>query len=177
MVKLKNAIFFQITWFACVFGSAHNLIWPGLLCCLAFTIWQLSPDRRHSNDFKLTFWACIIGAAIDTAWIHLDLFTYKHSWPHSNVAPAWIIALWLAFSLTINHSLQWLRLHPLLPALMGLIGAPLSYWAGQRIGAIGFTEKPLLALICLALTWALVLSFLFHKNQQDTSRPRPYRDS
>jgi len=166
MSKLQNAIFFQITWFACVFGSANNLIWPGLLCCAAFTVWQLSPSRRHINDFKLVWLACIIGIVIDTAWVQLGFFHYEQHWPHSAVAPIWIIALWVAFALSINHSLKWLRTHPALPALMGAIGAPLSYWAGQRMGAISFTDKPLLVLGCLALTWAIALSFLFYKNQQ-----------
>lgn len=171
MVTIKNAIFFQITWFACVFGSANNLIWPGLLCCLAFTIWQLAPERRNDHDLKLIIFTSIIGSIIDTVWIHLNFFDYKHHWPHSSAAPVWIIALWVAFALTINHSLKWLQRHPLLPALMGLIGAPLSYWAGQRIGAINFANKPILALICLALTWAILLSFLFHKSQQKTAKP------
>jgi len=173
MSKLQNAILFQITWFACVFGSANDLVWPGLLCCLVFTIWQLSPKRRHQNDFKLVIFACIIGLLVDTAWIQFGFFHYEQHWPHSDIAPIWIIALWVAFALSINHSLAWLNAHPILPALMGLMGAPLSYWAGQRIGAIGFTERPLLALICLALTWAAVLSFLFRKSQQETPTPMP----
>jgi len=127
MLKLQNAILFQITWFACVFGSANVIV--------------------------------------DTAWIHLDFFHYKQHLPHSAIAPIWIIALWIAFALSINHSLTWLNTHPVLPALMGLIGAPLSYWAGQRIGAIRFTENPPLALSCLAITWAVVLWFLFNKSQ------------
>ena len=161
MLKIQNAIFFQITWFACVFGSANNLVWPGLLCCAAFTIWQLMPAHRHPKDIRVLTLAIILGLLIDSAWVQLNFLDYSHKWPHSAIAPLWIMALWIAFALTINHSLSWLNKHPLLPALMGLIGAPLSYLAGQKMGAIKFNDNVILVLFCLAITWAIALSIMY----------------
>ena len=167
MQKIQNAIFFQITWFACVFGSANNLIWPGLLCCVAFAIWQLMPKRRHAKDIRVVILAILLGLAIDSSWVQLGLLNYSHQWPHSALAPLWIIALWVAFALTINHSLSWLTKHPLLPALMGLIGAPLSYLAGQKLGAIHFNDDPMFVLCSLAIIWALAISILYFRWPRD----------
>ena len=172
MQKLQNAIFFQITWFACVFGSAHNLVWPGLACCVAFTFWQLNPKRYDNTDIKLVIYACVIGLIIDTTWVQLGFIAYKQHWPYSAIAPIWIIALWVAFALSINHSLKWLHRHPILPSLMGLLGAPLSYFAGQRIGAISFTGQPILTLCCLALTWAIAVHFLFYQSKKGANVQR-----
>ncbi len=174
MLKLKNAIFFQIIWFACVVGSAHDLVWPAFLCCAAFVFWQLMPQHRHPNDLTLIVIACIIGLIIDSAWIHLGFLQYKHTFPHPSISPLWIIILWVAFALTINHSLSWLKKHPILPTLMGIIGAPFSYIAGEKLGAINVASTPIIFLSCLALAWALALNLLCYKNLPKLRRPNNF---
>ena len=152
-----NALLFQITWFACVIGSSQNILWPGILSCIALIVWQLSPKRRHPRDFT----AIILGLIIDTVWLQLNFIKFTSPWPAQSIAPAWIIMLWVSLALTINHSLNWLRQHPLLPALMGLIGAPLSYTAGAKLGAISYQTDTLLVCSSLGIAWAIALPLLY----------------
>ena len=169
MQKLLNAILFQITWFACVLGAANQLIWPGIICCTGFAIWQPQAKRRHSSDLTIVWYSIIAGLIIDSSWIKLGFFNYQSPWPHVAIAPIWIIALWLSFALSINHSLSWLKSHPILPTTMGLIGAPLSYWAGHKLGALEFITPPAYSLSCLGIVWAITLSFLFYKSRLPTA--------
>lgn len=155
-----NAILFQITWFACALGSAHNLLWPALISCCVLAAYQLHNKRRHDTDLKLVAIAIVLGLLIDSSWLQLNLISYSAQAPFSGIAPLWIITLWIGFALTINHSLSWLSQHPLLPAISGLIFAPLSYFAAEKLGAISFIAEPIVIIITLGVAWAIAMSIL-----------------
>jgi hypothetical protein len=81
--------------------------------------------------------------------------------PGSGVAPIWIVALWCAFALTLNHSLSSLKRHPALAALLGLAGGPLAYWiACHAWKAVHFDDTTVATLVALGLAWALATPLL-----------------
>lgn len=161
-----NAALFQLTWFACVMGGAKGLLWPALVACTALAIWQLQPRRRHSSDIKLILISIVLGLVIDTAWVQVGFMKFTGPEPFSSLAPAWIIVLWIGFALTLNHSLVWLKAHPLLPAIAGLICAPMSYLAGLKFGAVEYLTDTVLISICLGIAWAIALTILVKASQQ-----------
>ena len=73
--------------------------------------------------------------------------------------PPWMVALWANFATTLNLSLAGLQSRPWLTALLGLVGGPLAYWGGAKLGAMTFVA-PLPALIALALGWAVLTPLL-----------------
>lgn len=155
-----NAALFQGVWFACVIGSAYQLLWPAALSCLVLICWQLHPARRHSTDFKLLGTAIVLGLIVDTIWIQAGFIEFTDPRFIAGVSPMWIVFLWMGFALTINHSLIWLSAHPLLPALMGLIGGPMSYLAGLKLGAVTYLADPMLISACMGVAWAISMSIL-----------------
>lgn len=155
-----NAVLFQMLWFACVLGSSYSLLWPAALMIGVMLVWQLHPSRRHPNDIKVLIIAIVLGLIIDTAWVALGFMDFNDPRPFLWLSPAWIIIMWAGFALTINHSMNWLSLHPVLPALMGLVGGPLAYFTGRRLGAVEYLTDPLLISCMLAIAWALALSIL-----------------
>ena len=157
---LINAVLFQITWFACVIGSAHGLIWPALLSCSILAVYQLQPANRHATDIKLVILSIAMGLVVDTIWVQAGLMHFTDSRPFYWLAPAWIIVLWVGFALTINHSLAFLRANPALPIVLGLIGGPLSYLAGLKLGAVDYLENTVLISVYLAVAWAVSLTIL-----------------
>ncbi len=155
-----NAVLFQITWFACALGAAKGLLWPAIAACGALAVFQLQSKHRHPSDVALIATALALGLVIDSAWIQLGLISYATPAPVAALAPAWILILWVGFALTINHSLAWLNLHPLLPAVAGLICAPLSYLAGVKLGALAYQGDSLLISCALGVTWAIAMTVL-----------------
>ena len=164
-----NAVVFQTCWLACVVGSAYGLTWPSLISFVTLAVWQLHPSRRAPTDFKLLFAALILGLLVDSLWVQIGLLEFTTQWPNRSVAPAWILMLWLGFALTVNHSLAWLKAHPLLPALMGLIGGPLAYFAGLKFGAVTFAVDPLLMAASLGIAWALSMVILVRLSHYEHS--------
>ena len=165
-----NAVLFQCAWFACVLGSAKGLTWPAALCFIALAIFQLQNKRRHSTDVRLLFVSVLLGLLIDSFWINAGIMSFTESSPVPQLAPAWIILLWMSFALTINHSLKWLNKHPALPIFMGLIGGPLSYLAGLKFGAVEYLQSTLLTSILLGLAWAASLTVLVKLSYDNGSK-------
>ena len=160
MNKLINFVAFQVIWFIAVIGAANDILWPSIIAVLAFCAWQLTPSRSHKNDARLIIFAIIAGLTFDSLWQFSGLITYKLALPV--IAPIWILLLWVTFALNINHSLAWLKKNHWLPILFGAIGAPLSYYAGNRIGAISYPNGAFNISILLSISWACITYFFTH---------------
>lgn len=148
-----NALLFQATWFACVIGAATGRPWLGavpLALLAAQVAW-----RPRAGDLRLVAIALAFGPALSWLWQRLDLLAYASPGPVAGHAPAWIVMLWVAFALTLNHSLGWLGRRPLLALAFGLVGSPASYWAAQRLGAVQFLVPPQAALAAIGVAWAV----------------------
>jgi len=155
-----NAALFQILWFAAILGSAKLMLWPSVVACTVLAIWQLHPARKHASDIMLVCVAILLGLVIDTFLLQLDLYQFTYPFPVEGISPLWIILMWIGFALTVNHSMKWLELHALLPALMGAVFAPLSYLAGLRLGAIEYFADPLVVSAWISVSWAIALTIL-----------------
>ena len=160
MSILINAGLFYLVWITAVVGSAQLMVWPVLLSCGILLAWQLHPARRHPTDFKVLAVALILGLLADSLWIGTGLLEYTDQRPFATISPLWIIALWAGFALTINHSLQFLKNHPVLPIISGVIGGPMSYYAGVRFGAVEYLAGTMLVSTCLAVSWTIAILIL-----------------
>jgi len=157
---LINAALFQITWFACVIGSAKGLVWPAFASCAALAVYQLQGKRRHPSDVTLILASIGLGLIVDSIWVQSGWLIFSDQRPFSFLAPVWIIVLWVGFAMTINHSLAWLDRHPILPIAMGFIGGPMSYLAGLKLGAVEYQQSVLMVSAGLAVAWAISLLIL-----------------
>jgi hypothetical protein len=158
---LVNQGLFQMAWPACVIGAAYGVAWTGLLVVGAMAAWQLHTVRRHRLDGRIIVLCLALGLTLDTAWIRLGLLDYAMAWPSDRFAPAWIMLLWLALAMVINHSLAAFKRRLLLIAVLGAVGSPLSYFAGSRFGAVEWLAPAWQVVLATGLSWALVLPALF----------------
>ncbi len=151
MHSLANFAGFQIAWWACVLGAAHGAPWLGVVACLAFVAlqWLASPCPRV--DAWLVAGGALTGLAFDGLLAQLGWIDYRGS-IGALPAPAWIVALWAAFAMTINHSLAWLR--PAAAIVLGAVGGPIAYLGAERLGAVELIAS-VQATIALAVGWAI----------------------
>ncbi|MFC5435622.1 DUF2878 domain-containing protein [Rhodanobacter umsongensis] len=156
-----SLIGYQLVWFAAVIGAGRGLAWPGVAGMLVYVACQLALARHWKTDLSLLATAVVFGLLLDGGLIHGKLASYAAPWPSAALAPAWILALWIAFALTFTQSLTWLQTRLWLAALLGLIGGPLAYLGASRgWQVVSFTEPAWHALLCLGLGWALATSAL-----------------
>lgn len=158
---LVNQALFQAAWPACVIGAAFDVAWTGVLVVGALALWQLHANRRHRLDVHLIVWCLAVGLILDTAWIRLGLLQYAMPWPSNDYAPVWIMLLWLALALVINHSMALFKRRLLLIGVLGAIGSPMSYFAGARFGAVEWLAPAWQVVLATGLSWAIILPALF----------------
>lgn len=161
-----NQGLFQLSWPACVIGAAHGWLWTGLLVVGVMVLWQLNAANRHPLDIRMIMTCLLIGFTLDSTWIQLGLLEFAMPWPFAGLAPLWIMLLWLALALVINHSMSAFKHRLLMISVAGAIGSPLSYYAGMRFGAVEWVGPAWQVILAAGLSWAIVLPLLFRMSRE-----------
>lgn len=157
--KLINFVSFQAGWFACVLGAANGMPWLGaLLVCLIVAVHIKMADRPRV-ELQLLLLCVILGLIFDSFLVSSGWVVYPSGVQIAGVAPYWILAMWALFSTTINLSMAWLKSNLVLASVMGAFFGPLSYIAGQRLGAIELIDYRS-SLIALAVIWAVAMPII-----------------
>ena len=170
-----NLLGYQAAWFVAVGFAARGLAWPGILACLGFAVitWWHSPLRR--SDLRLVAVALACGLLMDGLLAGSGMLAYAAPLP-ALPAPAWIVALWVAFAMTLQHSLQWVLARPSIAVAFGVIGGPLAYSGAARgFDAVAFS-MPLPATLVLGLGWGGAMALLVataRKYSQAVPQPIP----
>ena len=170
MNAFLNFLAFQACWFATVLGAANGAPWLGPAMILAVVALHLRFSRRPGAEARLLASAILLGLVADSLLLATGWIAYPNGFWLPGLAPYWIIALWALFATTFNVSMRWLRGRPLLAALFGAVGGPLSYLAGARLDAMTFVET-IPAVAALAIGWGLAMPALMRLAERlDRSR-------
>ncbi|MGH8121425.1 MAG: DUF2878 domain-containing protein [Rudaea sp.] len=156
-----NAILFQFAWMVTVAGAARGAWWAGPIAVGVFATYQLVRGGHARADALLILLAVALGFGADSLLVQCHFASYAAAVPSDRYAPIWILALWANFALTLNHSLAWLQSRPLLAAVLGTVGAPLSYFfAARSWHALTLADPLATTLALLAAIWAVVTPLL-----------------
>ena len=154
MYNLCNFVAYQLAWFAVVIGAAHGYAWAGALAAMAVAAVHLAL-RRDLLELKLIGLAAGIGLLVDSTLAMTGQVKFASAWP-PDLAPYWMLSLWVAFATTLNHSLRWLMRRPLAAAVAGALGGPLAYLAGAKLGALTLVT-PAITLTIISLLWTVAM--------------------
>lgn len=161
MNLIVNAVLFQICWIAFVGGAARGWWWAGFVVLAVFAAWQLRTTAWPRADLAMVFVSAVLGFAMDSALVQAGLLHYVAPIPWPSMAPLWMVGLWMAFALTLNHSLTFLRRNWPLAFVIGAIAGPFAYWvAGRAWQAVTFHEPASRAYIALAIAWGVLTPLL-----------------
>lgn len=151
-----------IGWFACVIGAAGDLFWLGPLTVALLLL--ASIGIRGSSFLSRIRLLCLVsvifGFLFDSLLIGFDIYAPKRWLMPAPLVTLWLLALWANFSITMDTSLKWLQNHLGCAAMVGALFGPTAYLAGQRLGALKIGQSPTVAILILAITWALALVVL-----------------
>lgn len=159
MRTLVNFVAFQLGWFAVVLGAANAAAWLGLLVVGLVIALHLVLAEQPGKESRLIVLAMLMGLVFDSLLVNSGWLRYASPGPIAGLAPYWILAMWALFATTLNVSMGWLKGKPGLAVLLGAVFGPLSYMAGQRLGALEFVDfRP--GMLALVLVWALAMPLL-----------------
>ena len=156
---LLNFVAFQIGWFACVLSAANGLPLLGLVVVSLVVVLHVQFSEWRSHELILVCLAVVMGLVFDSLLVISGWLQYPSGVLLPGIAPYWILAMWALFATTLNVSMSWMKGKAFLASVLGAVFGPLSYMAGQRLGAIEFVNFQS-AIIALAIIWALVMPLL-----------------
>lgn len=172
MQLLINLVAFKIGWLACVLGGAHGLPLLGTGIALLIVGAHVATAAQPRNELVLVLTAGAIGAAFDSLLAATGLLVYSSGVLLAGTAPYWIVAMWLLFATLLNKSLRWLHGRTVTAAVVGLIGGPLAFYAGHKLGAVEFGDFTA-AMLALGIGWGAILPALMHLARRFDGISRP----
>ena len=156
MSKLLNFILFQALWALTIYGVTIGNNWlapAGLIAVLSI---HYNFSATFKADLLLTFLAVLLGLTFETALVQLHILDYAQPLPFKQIAPLWTLILWANFALTMNGCLQWLQGKYFIAAILGALGAPLSYFAGIELNAATTEVALVMMLTVVAAIYAVI---------------------
>lgn len=151
---------YELVWFLAVAGAGRGLAWPGVAATALFALVRLVFSPRRGVELRLIAVALAVGLVLEGLWVGTGLLRYAAPWPLP-AAPAWLMALWVAFALTVVPLFGYLHARPRLAVLFGAIGGPLAYLGAARgWHAVLLASPTWRTLLALALGWGLAMPLL-----------------
>lgn len=150
----SQVIGFQVFWWLSVRGGNAYL---GVLLALIVLHCVATPSR--SSDLRVIP-LMLLGIAVDVTLTFAGVFDFSQP-------PYWLALLWVAFVLTLGHSLAWLRRLPLVAqAALGAVGGCSSYLAGNAFTAVSLPYGIATTAAVLCFVWALLMPLLVYGDNQ-----------
>ena len=168
---LINFIAFQAGWFSCVLSASNGMPWLGLLIVGLIVVLHIRSADQPRHEIQLLALCVGLGLVFDSLLVSSGWVTYPSGMMFTGIAPYWILAMWALFSTTLNLSMGWLKSSLVLASIMGAVFGPLSYLAGQRLGAIVLVDLRS-SLVALAVIWALVMPILTYAARRLDGAPK-----
>ena len=155
MFKLYNFIAFQAGWLACVLSAAAGYPWLGTSIIILLLLVHLRLVAQPRPELLLILMVSLLGGLWDSILVSSGAVVFASGTLLPYAAPYWIVAMWALFASTLNASLNWLKRHLGLSALLGAIAGPAAYYAGHRLGGVEFPDL-FNALAILSIGWAIL---------------------
>jgi hypothetical protein len=158
--RILNVLMSQVGWFACVLGAANDRPWTGCAIIFALIVIHLLLVKDRGNELRLLLAATLLGILFDTLQEALGVVRFRSGYIVDWLCPLWIALLWTQFATLLHISLNWLSGRYLLAGLVGLIGGPLAFFGGARLGAAILHPNLLFSLVAFALEWAVAMPLM-----------------
>lgn len=166
MHRVINFIGFQGLWLLCVMSAGAGQPWVGPLAGVVLLALHLATTHKPAAEARLIAAACAVGYVFDSALVLSGVIAFPESAAFGAPSTIWMVTLWAGFAATMRSSMQWLVGSPVLAAVLGVVGGPLSYLAGSRLGAISLPQNLVVSLGAVALVWALAMPLLVWLEKQ-----------
>lgn len=133
----------------------------------------LSVDRLV--ELRLIAVATFTGMVVEMLQIAAGTYHFTSGTTIDALPPPWLLAMWGQFATTFRFSLRIVLARPTRAALLGAIGGPVAFLAGERLGAVGLLPPLTESLLRLSVAWtiaAVVFSLVVRHVTRDGDVPR-----
>ena len=148
-----NFVGLEITWAACAYGATHENANLGVYVGLGYILLHFILSKFRLRDLKVMLVLGTIGILIDSAISKFNFISFSGILADHIPLPAWLVVLWLVFSLMLPYSLYWLRKKLTIAAIAGAIVGCFSYVLGHHLGALNLSDPLWLSSTMYFIVW------------------------
>jgi hypothetical protein len=155
---LINYLLYQAGWFACILGAAWHQPLAGLALAVVLVLahFWLADDRAVEG--KLMLAALALGLAVEGYQTWAATYArFTSGGVVTWMSPPWLLAMWAQFATTFRFSMRGVMSHPWRATAFGMLGGPIAFLAGERLGAVTLAQPLVPALLRLAVAWGVTL--------------------
>lgn len=150
--KLMNIVGYQAIWFGSILVG-NSFVPVAVLLVLLHCLACVEPRREMTVLLTCTALGFMCDSLLAVAGVY-----YFEPTPAMLPAPLWLAVIWLGFAATLRHGLSFAIAKPVLGVSLAFVGAPLSYLAAARLGAVEFPLGPLVTAAIVAGIWVVLMS-------------------
>jgi hypothetical protein len=150
---------YMACWWAAILGAAHGRPWAGPAAALVYLFLHLKWIDPTPAAGRRVVWGTVAGCLVEQGNLMVGVTAYAGA---PFFAPAWMVGLWAAFFATSGVSMAWLRGRVVLAAILGAVAGPLTFMAGERLGALILGPW---APAALAVEWAVATAWLARRGR------------
>ena len=174
---LVNYAAYQAGWFAAVVGASLGHGTAGAALAAALIAGHLLLTRERGAEVHLLVLATLTGAVIETWQLQTGTYRTISGASLTGLPPPWLLALWAQFATTFRYSVRPMLARPIVAMLVGALGGPLAFLAGERLGAVELATPLWPGLLRLAIGWTAALAlFAWLARTPPQAPPACYRD-
>ncbi|MGB7343477.1 MAG: DUF2878 domain-containing protein [Pirellulaceae bacterium] len=162
MTGIQNFLFYQLGWFACVLGAAYQWPWLGAAMAMSLVCIHMMLTTDQPNQARLLIAALCIGVFVDTLLLILGVYSFPSGSIVDWFPPVWMSVLWIQFATTFRYCLSWMSGRYALCSIAALLGAPVAFVGGERLGAVLLFSPRITNLLILGTLWAIALPMLLY---------------
>ncbi len=166
-----NYALYQAGWFACVLGAAWGHPWLGSALGVLPLAAHVALVVRRRDAVVLALATAAIGIVVDGTQIALGTLRFDVGTVVSWLPPPWLVLVWAQFAMTFHFGLAWMKRRPRGAALFGVLGGPLAFVAGQRLGVVTLHPALWPSLASLAVTWGIAMPAAAWLAARQSGRP------
>jgi len=159
-----NSLGYYIAWLSLIMLPQQDKAMLAYTISGTYIVIHFLLSKHKKIDLLLLILFPIIGMIVDGTLTKLGIFQFSTTTPYIPI-PFWLLLIWAIFSLLLNQSLLWLQRKPKIAIIMGALSAPLSYYAGYKLGAVNYAD-PIQTLGTISIIWAILLPILCLMNKR-----------
>jgi hypothetical protein len=161
MTRLVSFVGAQLSWWACVLLAGTPWALTAVIGTGLWVAWQVARSSQPRQELTLVVLATAMGIVVDSALVFASAIAFPAAVALGPLpTPLWMVALWTSFATMLTSTLAPVLRSCLLSLAFGVVGGPLSYLGGSRLGPITIVEPVLPSLALIAVAWGLAMVVL-----------------
>ena len=153
-----NILGFYVCWWLSVYGAIQGEYFLGPKSLFFYIIIHFVFVVDNKIEYLYILICTLLAFLLDSILLNLNIIGYEGILSKKyNIAPLWVVSLWVSYALSIFHSFKILQKNYNSAKLLGFFSGPFIYFSFSQMGIIHFLFPPLFVLTLISILWIFMI--------------------